>query len=94
MPAFCQVLGCVGTSNLRHSTWENSERMYIRGGQPPLDSDDDDEPAWLVELGPFQFARRPAAPLEQFRVGQHVLRDIFYIPNWVTANEEVRIKPK
>jgi hypothetical protein len=60
-----------------------------RGGFPELSNSDEDSQSWLESLGPFVFPTRTRLNLEKLRISD--LSDIFYVPNWVSAEEEHEI---
>ena len=65
----------------------------LRGGTDTVsdsdDNSDSDRYVWLRDMGPFEFPTRQRVDLAAVRVS--AIRDIFYIPNWVSASEEAEI---
>ena len=64
--------------------------LSIRGGGALSDiSDDDSDPdncSWLRDLGSFNFSTRQR--VEKTLVQVSDLRDLLYVPNWVSVLEE------
>jgi hypothetical protein len=81
------------TSRIYHL--RGSRIMRTRGGEALTEESNDDDSesdqsrSWIKTLGPFNFPPRPRVSLANVRVSS--LRDIFYIPEWVSASEEAEI---
>jgi hypothetical protein len=70
--------------------------MRTRGGEASTkesgddDSESDQSRSWIKSLGQFEFPPRPRVVQSDARVSSS-LRDIFYVPEWVSASEEAEI---